>query len=50
MGKVKVQIKAGKGGKLIGKQTSQIETKEGGGKKLLYKPKARFTAHIKNGR
>lgn len=50
MGKVKVQMKAGKSGKLIGKQTSQIETKEGGGKKLLYKPKAKLTTHIKYGK
>lgn len=50
MGKVKVQMKADKGGKLIGKQTSRLEASEGEGKKLLYRPKAKFTAHIKNGR
>ena len=50
MGKVKIQIKAGKSGKLIGKQTSRIEANEGDGKKLLYRPKAKLTTHIKYGK
>lgn len=50
MGKVKVQMKVGKGGKLIGKQTSRLEASEGEGKKLLYRPKAKLNVHIKDGR
>lgn len=51
MAKIKVKVKSGTKGKPLGKRVSEIKAKQGEGKgKELYKPKAKFTVHINDGR
>lgn len=50
MTKIKVRIKAGTKGKPLGERVAQIRTEQGReqkGDKVLYKPKAKITAHLK---
>ena len=52
MAKVKVRIKAGAKGKPLGQRVVQLRAEQGReqkGDKVLYKPKARLTTHIKYG-
>lgn len=53
MAKVKVRVKAGTKGKPLGERVAQIRAEQGRsqkGDKVLYKPKAKFTVHINDGR
>lgn len=47
MGKIKVRVKTGTKGKPLGERIVEYRAKEGEGGKVLYRPKAKFTAHIK---
>lgn len=50
MAKVKVRVKQGTKGKPLGQRVAQLRAEQGReqkGDKVLYKPKAKFTAHIK---
>lgn len=50
MAKVKVRVKAGAKGKPLGEKIAQIRAEQGReqlGGKVLYKPKAKITAHLK---
>ena len=52
MAKVKVRVKAGAKGKPLGERIVQMRAEQGRnqkGDKVLYKPKARLTTHIKYG-
>jgi hypothetical protein len=52
MAKIKVRIKAGTKGKPLGERVAQIRTEQGReqkGEKVLYKPKAKLTTHIRYG-
>lgn len=52
MTKIKVRIKAGTKGKPLGERVAQIRTEQGReqkGDKVLYKPKAKLTTHIRYG-
>ena len=53
MAKVKVRVKAGSKGKPLGERVAQMRAEQGReqkGDKVLYKPKAKFTVHINDGR
>lgn len=53
MTKIKVRVKAGTKGKPLGERVAQIRVEQGRdqkGDKVLYKPKAKFTVHINDGR
>lgn len=53
MTKIKVRVKAGSKGKPLGERVVQMRAEQGReqkGEKLLYKPKAKFTVHINDGR
>jgi hypothetical protein len=53
MAKIKVRVKAGTKGKPLGERVAQLRTEQGReqkGDKVLYKPKAKFTVHINDGR
>lgn len=53
MAKIKVRVKAGTKGKPLGQRVAQLRAEQGRdqkGKKVLYKPKAKFTVHINDGR
>ena len=50
MAKVKVRVKAGSKGKPLGERVAQLRAEQGReqqGGKVLYKPKAKITAHLK---
>lgn len=50
MAKVKVRVKAGAKGKPLGERVAQLRAEQGReqkGDKVLYKPKAKITAHLK---
>lgn len=50
MTKIKVRIKAGAKGKPLGERIAQMRVEQGQeqrGGKVLYKPKAKITAHLK---
>lgn len=52
MAKIKVRVKAGTKGKPLGERIAQIRAEQGReqqGGKVLYKPKAKFTTHIRYG-
>lgn len=52
MAKVKVRVKQGSKGKPLGQRVAQLRAEQGReqkGDKVLYKPKARLTTHIKYG-
>lgn len=51
MAKVKVRVKAGAKGKPLGERVAQLRVEQGrkqNGEKVLYKPKAKITAHLKS--
>lgn len=53
MSKLKVRIKKGSKGKPLGERVAQLRAEQGReqkGDKVLYKPKAKFTVHINDGR
>lgn len=53
MAKIKVRVKAGTKGKPLGVRVAQLRAEQGReqkGDKVLYKPKAKFTVHINDGR
>ena len=53
MAKIKVRVKAGSKGKPLGERVAQMRAEQGRdqkGDKVLYKPKAKFTVHINDGR
>lgn len=53
MAKVKVRVKQGTKGKPLGQRVAQLRAEQGReqkGDKVLYKPKAKFTVHINDGR
>lgn len=53
MVKVKVRVKQGSKGKPLGQRVAQLRTEQGReqkGDKVLYKPKAKMTVHINDGR
>lgn len=50
MAKIKVRVKQGSKGKPLGQRVAQIRAEQGReqkGDKVLYKPKAKITAHLK---
>lgn len=50
MVKVKVRVKQGSKGKPLGQRVAQLRAEQGReqkGDKVLYKPKAKITAHLK---
>lgn len=47
MAKIKVRVKQGSKGKPLGERIAEMKAKEGEKGKELYRPKAKFTAHIK---
>lgn len=50
MAKVKVRVKQGSKGKPLGQRVAQLRAEQGReqkGDKVLYKPKAKITAHLK---
>lgn len=50
MAKIKVRVKAGAKGKPLGQRAVEMRAEQGReqkGKKVLYKPKAKITAHLK---
>lgn len=50
MAKIKVCVKAGSKGKPLGERVAQLRAEQGRdqkGDKVLYKPKAKITAHLK---
>ena len=52
MAKVKVRVKAGAKGKPLGDRVAQMRAEQGReqkGDKVLYKPKAKLTTHIRYG-
>ena len=52
MAKVKVRVKAGSKGKPLGERVVQMRAEQGRnqkGEKVLYKPKAKLTTHIRYG-
>ena len=52
MAKVKVRVKAGAKGKPLGDRIAQLRAEQGReqqGGKVLYKPKAKLTTHIRYG-
>lgn len=52
MAKVKVRVKAGTKGKPLGERVAQLRAEQGReqkGDKVLYKPKAKLTTHIRYG-
>jgi hypothetical protein len=53
MAKIKVRVKQGSKGKPLGQRVAQLRAEQGReqkGDKVLYKPKAKFTVHINDGR
>lgn len=53
MAKIKVSVKQGSKGKPLGQRVAQLRAEQGReqkGDKVLYKPKAKFTVHINDGR
>ena len=53
MAKVKVRVKAGSKGKPLGQRVAELRAEQGReqkGEKVLYRPKAKFTVHINDGR
>lgn len=53
MAKIKVRVKAGTKGKLLGERVAQMRVEQGReqkGDKVLYKPKAKLNVHIHDGR
>lgn len=50
MAKVKVRIKAGSKGRRLGDVAAEYHAKKGDKGKELYRPKAKFTVHINDGR
>lgn len=51
MAKIKVKIKQGSKGKKLGERVAELKAQEGEKKgKELYKPKAKMTVHINDGR
>lgn len=53
MAKIKVRVKQGTKGKPLGQRVAQLRAEQGReqkGDKVLYKPKAKFTVHINDGR
>ena len=48
MAKIKVKVKQGSRGKPLGVRIAEFRAKEGEQGKLLYKPKAKITAHLKS--
>lgn len=52
MTKIKVRVKAGAKGKPLGERVAQMRAEQGRdqkGDKVLYKPKAKLTTHIRYG-
>lgn len=52
MTKIKVRVKAGAKGKPLGERVAQLRAEQGReqqGGKVLYKPKAKLTTHIRYG-
>lgn len=50
MAKIKVRVKQGTKGKPLGQRVAQLRAEQGReqkGDKVLYKPKAKITAHLK---
>lgn len=45
--KIRIKVKQGATGKPLGQRVAEFKAKEGGGGKLLYRPKAKITAHLK---
>lgn len=50
MGKIKVKVKSGTKGKPLGVRVAEFKAKEGEKGKELYRPKAKLTVHINDGR
>jgi hypothetical protein len=50
MAKIKVRVKQGSKGKPLGVRVAEFKAKEGEKGKELYRPKAKFTVHINDGR
>lgn len=50
MAKIKVKVKAGSKGKKLGERIAEFKAQEGEKGKVLYRPKAKFTVHINDGR
>lgn len=50
MAKIKVRVKQGSKGKPLGQRVAEFKAKEGEKGKELYRPKAKFTVHINDGR
>lgn len=50
MAKIKVRVKQGTKGKPLGVRVAEFKAKEGEKGKELYRPKARLTVHINDGR
>lgn len=52
MAKIKVRVKAGSKGKPLGERVAQIRAEQGRdqkGDKVLYRPRAKLTTHIRYG-
>lgn len=50
MAKIKVRVKSGSKGKPLGERVAQLRVEQGReqkGDKVLYKPKAKITTHLK---
>ena len=50
MGKIKVKVKAGSKGKPLGTRIAEFKAEQGEKGKELYRPKAKMTVHINDGR
>lgn len=50
MAKIRVKVKQGTKGKPLGVRVAEFRAKEGEKGKELYRPKAKFTVHINDGR
>lgn len=46
MAKIKVKVKSGSKGKPLGQYIAKYRQEQGEGDKLLYRPKAKITAHL----
>jgi hypothetical protein len=50
MAKIKVKVKQGSKGKPLGTRIAEFKAEQGEKGKELYRPKAKFTVHINDGR
>ena len=50
MAKIKVKVKQGSQGKPLGTRIAEFKAEQGKKGKELYRPKAKFTVHINDGR